>query len=429
GRERTLYVNSDYRGEPTAMTNEAQHVVWKAAADAWGYVKTQDLQGQEATMNLRLPGQYLDAETGLHDNWHRSYDARPGSVTRGSYLSPDPIGYPDGDDPYAYVGGDPINRVDPTGLYDIDVHYYLNYFLAITAGLTPERALTISLAAQYIDENAKTEPLQRTLEQEMAILNGRVAVSFGSTKIELQREAETIRQQILKARFSYHFTFTDSDINSEAGRYGGDANRRFIDPENKQLSNLFSASQKAPTRCGEAQLYGEFLHAFADSYSHRRPDSSPISLTQDFRGHLKYGHDPDKTYDVQNSKASPFPNFLHNQAHTISMEETVFAKLQADFSKYGLYQGSNKEGYPVDPINFAEVRSILTAFNANTGDYEKPAQLKAKVDILNAFLISNKLDPIPIYNAGKAAGNRNAYLRDSARKPFDASQYPGVILP
>ena len=39
------------------------------------------------TFNLRYPGQYYDQETGLHDNWHRSYDAG-----RGRYTQADPIG-------------------------------------------------------------------------------------------------------------------------------------------------------------------------------------------------------------------------------------------------------------------------------------------------------------------------------------------------
>jgi RHS repeat-associated protein len=42
------------------------------------------------TLNLRLAGQYYDAETGLHDNWHRTYN--PGT---GRYLQPDPLGYRD----------------------------------------------------------------------------------------------------------------------------------------------------------------------------------------------------------------------------------------------------------------------------------------------------------------------------------------------
>ncbi len=34
----------------------------------------------------------------------------------GRFLQPDPLGYDDGMNLYAYVGGDPVNRIDPTGL-------------------------------------------------------------------------------------------------------------------------------------------------------------------------------------------------------------------------------------------------------------------------------------------------------------------------
>ena len=37
--------------------------------------------------NLRYPGQYFGAETGLHYNWHRFYDPETGR-----YISADPIG-------------------------------------------------------------------------------------------------------------------------------------------------------------------------------------------------------------------------------------------------------------------------------------------------------------------------------------------------
>ena len=65
-------------------------------------------------LNLRMPGQYFDAETGLSYNWHREYD---GSV--GRYASSDPVGLSGGDfGLYNYAGGDPVSRIDPTGLLD-----------------------------------------------------------------------------------------------------------------------------------------------------------------------------------------------------------------------------------------------------------------------------------------------------------------------
>lgn len=62
-------------------------------------------------LDLRLPGQVFDAENGLHYNGQRYYDPE-----RGEYLTPDPLGTPDGPNAYAYVRGNPLRYVDPDGL-------------------------------------------------------------------------------------------------------------------------------------------------------------------------------------------------------------------------------------------------------------------------------------------------------------------------
>lgn len=48
----------------------------------------------------------------MHDNWHRYYD--PDS---GRYNTPDPIGLAGGINPFVYCLNNPINRIDPWGLY------------------------------------------------------------------------------------------------------------------------------------------------------------------------------------------------------------------------------------------------------------------------------------------------------------------------
>lgn len=61
--------------------------------------------------NLRFPGQYYDQETGLFYNYFRDYDPQTGR-----YIESDPIGLRAGINTYGYVGGNPVNWVDPYGL-------------------------------------------------------------------------------------------------------------------------------------------------------------------------------------------------------------------------------------------------------------------------------------------------------------------------
>ena len=72
-------------------------------------------------LNLRFPGQWFQLETGLHYNWHRSYDP-----TIGRYTQPDPLGFVDGPSVYGYVGGSPQRWVDPDGRNAIVVACLLN---------------------------------------------------------------------------------------------------------------------------------------------------------------------------------------------------------------------------------------------------------------------------------------------------------------
>jgi RHS repeat-associated protein len=59
---------------------------------------------------LRFPGQYFDAETGLHYNVFRYYDPEVGG-----YYSPDPLGLDAGPNHHAYVPN-PMSWCDPLGL-------------------------------------------------------------------------------------------------------------------------------------------------------------------------------------------------------------------------------------------------------------------------------------------------------------------------
>jgi RHS repeat-associated protein len=101
----------DHLNRPVRMTDAAKAAVWDAIWLPWGGVHA--VTGM-ATLNARFPGQWFQTETGLHYNWHRSYDP-----TLGRYTQPDPLGFVDGPSVYAYAGGLPQTRVDPTGEFGV----------------------------------------------------------------------------------------------------------------------------------------------------------------------------------------------------------------------------------------------------------------------------------------------------------------------
>ena len=111
------YIHNDHLGTPQALTNEAATVVWQAHYSPFGKAvvnQDPDLDSNPVVLNLRFPGQYFDEESGLHYNYFRDYDPRTGR-----YVESDPIGLAGGLNTYAYVGGNPISRIDPLGLYQM----------------------------------------------------------------------------------------------------------------------------------------------------------------------------------------------------------------------------------------------------------------------------------------------------------------------
>jgi len=71
-----------------------------------------DGDGNTLTLNLRFPGQYYDAESGLSYNYFRTYDP-----AAGRYVEADPLGLISGSNLYLYVNASPLLYGDSQGLF------------------------------------------------------------------------------------------------------------------------------------------------------------------------------------------------------------------------------------------------------------------------------------------------------------------------
>ena len=94
-------------GLPRLFTDENMNIVWSGDFTPFGELFNEN--GSVSNL-IRFTGQYENIETGYFYNYHRDYDA-----SLGRYLQSDPIGLNGGINTYAYVAGNPINFVDPTG--------------------------------------------------------------------------------------------------------------------------------------------------------------------------------------------------------------------------------------------------------------------------------------------------------------------------
>jgi len=110
----TFFIHTDHLGTPRRVSDDAQSILWRWESRPFGNSppdEDPDGDGSRFLLDLRLPGQYFEPESGLHYNYFRTYD--PGT---GRYIESDPIGLRGGYNPFRYVDNNPLGGIDPLGL-------------------------------------------------------------------------------------------------------------------------------------------------------------------------------------------------------------------------------------------------------------------------------------------------------------------------
>ncbi len=428
-----IYLHSDHLTTPRLASNPQGQVVWRWDSDAFGSQapnEDPDGDGHPTRIDLRFPGQYADAETGWYYNLHRYYDPH-----KGRYTQSDLLGLADGVNSFAYVHNNPLDGIDPLGLYDTLVHYYMTYTLGVAAGLPPQVAYKIAQATQYIDDNPPTSPLSPS-----GIANG----AWGT----------------------YHFTLDYDNVHH--GDRSDDPLTRFMNPSSAQLDRLYATTN--PTLLGDAwnsryghmtdgsycrlppraalddtryQLYGEYLHAFEDTFAHRDANNVAYRTFSGFQntpaggvGHGLAGHRPDRTFNqhydtsyctVANPGGRPprtrragvsraqcealstgrwhehVEDWQYNEMRTLQMEYEVFTRLQSDFAAEIAAHGGNRATWEQlagtapartgADASLGDPDSVLQLFNSLNEEMlrsnDKPGGISDKLSELRNWLLAN----------------------------------------
>ncbi|HYG81836.1 MAG TPA: RHS repeat-associated core domain-containing protein, partial [Pyrinomonadaceae bacterium] len=250
-----LYFLQDQLGSTVALTDPAGGVAERMSYEPFG--------GGPASALTRFTytGRERDAQTGLMFYRARWYDP-----AQGRFLSEDPAGFAGGINKYAYVSNNPISKNDPLGLYEIDVHYYLTYYLARQTGcFTKKEAAAIANGNQNQDDLDEFKP--------------------GPGR-PYQNE-------------HYHA------LTNEEGRA-------------RDLANLLENSNHG-SRMERLTRFGQYMHYFQDKFSHDIWQSPDL-------GHGPAGHLPDKTNGGRHFESQEAVNKAMDMARQSFEELKKFAR-------------------------------------------------------------------------------------------------------
>jgi RHS repeat-associated protein len=113
-----FYVHTDQLNAPRKVSQPVTGTLaWRWDTEPFGTTTPNQNPGSLGTFkyNLRFPGQYYQAETGLLLNYFRDYDPQTGR-----YIESDLIGLYGGSySTYGYSGNNPVGRIDPSGLFSL----------------------------------------------------------------------------------------------------------------------------------------------------------------------------------------------------------------------------------------------------------------------------------------------------------------------
>jgi hypothetical protein len=230
-----------------------------------------------------------------------------------------------------YVGNDPANATDPTGLYQEDVHFYMTYYIALAIGLGDYQSLytrdnrqvseayVIAWADQFTDVHTRTEPIRLGETARLSVMIGLAEETRGPfgfiDGVQMVLSAEARKRQ------AYHFPLDPGETSVSAG------------------SKAATKRLNAGIKMNDLMRTGIGLHTYQDSWSHEG--------FEPYLGH--WSHDPDYAW-LRMDKA-------------MSMAEATYDKL-AEYMQKAHGKAPLKKWKDIE----ATVKKLLQEHNPNDSE-------------------------------------------------------------
>ncbi len=221
----------------------------------------------------------------------------------GVWLTPDPMGYQDSSNLYAYAAGDPVNGRDPNGQYEADFHYGLTMYLALKAGFVRQVALLVAEGAERPDQDSR-EPVK----------NGFKA------KLGSDTAKNTLRE--------WHFPKPELMTGAV-----------------EKCSDSATAKLKHAMETGNITDFGESLHPFEDSWSHQ--GVPPLGFAGHARGGL-LSHNADLTFK--------YP------ADAMEAAEATYGAMMAFAFKHPHEAAGSQTAMPAKPADWSQLQGEIEQF-------------------------------------------------------------------
>jgi len=149
----TYYHHTDHEGSTEVITDAHGNIVWQAGYEAFGKVVSEN--GSLDTQGL-YTGKEYDEYTNLYYSSARWYDP-----TLGRFLSEDPAR--SGENWFAYVGNDPMSRIDPNGLDPLGVQLIEDAQKSAPLGETYAQQLAAVYISHETGSRALTDAIRKAI--------------------------------------------------------------------------------------------------------------------------------------------------------------------------------------------------------------------------------------------------------------------------